>query len=305
MRCLQASGRPGSGRTDPARRSRCFPWWMDVPWRQRPIASGDPGASQEKLEVLARRDACFHCPGNECRWQGGSRVPDARVGSFAVPGFRFTRRRQRVVPAGSLRGFVASCDQKNSVSFGHPASEEAGNASHEDTKTRRRQARGCSRQRSSHPLRRRVGTQPAATHPLLDRQLSCALRGDLSESRMPAWETLQCPVSVSRGTAAGWTHQAVCVCSRKGSLNVCGGLERGGWAREIQQQAHAMDPSMRCLAWPGSANGATHASPGATPRVPERAEQTMVREDIPHGGRPFRARRVGSGEHPGRCPGLP
>ena len=133
------------------------------------------------------------------------------------------------------------------------------------TKTRRRQARGCSRQRSSHPLRRRVGTQPAATHPLLDRELSCSLRGDLSESRMPAWETLQCPVSVSRGTAAGWTQQAVCVCSRKGSLNVCGGLERGGWAREIQQQAHAMDPSMRCLAWPGSANGATHASPGQRP----------------------------------------
>jgi len=55
------------------------------------------------------------------------------------------------------------------------------------------------------------------------------------------------------------------VCSRKGSLNVFGGLERGGWAREIQQQAHAMDPSMRCLAWPGSANGATHASPGQRP----------------------------------------
>jgi hypothetical protein len=28
---------------------------------------------------------------------------------------------------------------------------------------------------------------------------------------------------------------------------------------------HAMDPSMRCLAWPGSANGATHASPGQRP----------------------------------------
>ena len=51
----------------------------------------------------------------------------------AFCGSRLTPCRREVEPAGSLRVFVSSCDQKNCVSFGDPAGEEPGNASHEDT----------------------------------------------------------------------------------------------------------------------------------------------------------------------------
>jgi hypothetical protein len=35
----------------------------------------------------------------------------------------------------------------------------------------------------------------------------------------------------------------------------------------IQQRIHAMDPNKGCHPWPGSANGATQASPGQRPRL--------------------------------------
>ncbi len=70
-----------------------------------------------------------------------------------------------------------------------------------------------------------------------------------------------------------------------------------------------VNSNLRCLAWPGSANGATQASPGQRPGFgppttqpsPERAAQTMAREQIPNLDRPFRACAFGS-EKPGALP---
>ncbi len=140
--------------------------------RQRVSAGAHDFGAGGSFEVVHRRAMGGRGGGDG---GGGSLIPAQTVLSV-----QFSPH--AVDPAGPLRGFVASCDQKSRVSFGDLVSAEAGNASHEDTNTRRRQARGCSRRRSSDPLRRRVGTQPAATRPLVDREPTTSLRADLGGS---------------------------------------------------------------------------------------------------------------------------
>jgi hypothetical protein len=48
------------------------------------------------------------------------------------------------------------------------------------------------------------------------------------ESRMPAWEALQCPVSASRGAARGWSQQDLFVAS---------------WLRVIKKKQRLVRPS--------------------------------------------------------------
>ena len=51
----------------------------------------------------------------------------------------------------------------------------------------------------AHPLPSRVGTPPAATHLLGDRELPYSLREDLGPPPIPAREVLACPVLAPRG----------------------------------------------------------------------------------------------------------
>ncbi len=74
--------------------------------------------------------------------------PTTLIRAYAVWSARFSPHAAPPEGATQRDLFVSSCDQKTSGSFGDPVIQEAGNGSHEDTKTRRRQARGCSRRGS-------------------------------------------------------------------------------------------------------------------------------------------------------------
>jgi hypothetical protein len=115
-----------------------------------------------------------------------------------VKGSRHARCCQSVDPAGSLRVFASSCDSKPCLPCAEPEMHAARISAREECGLRDADAEVHARL-----LRPRVGTKPAATRLLADRELPTSLREDLGHPGLPgsATEAQDAPMPVPVTTA--------------------------------------------------------------------------------------------------------